>query len=97
VLVVGIVAAVAIVAIRVFRQRARVDLHGPFDTGLKINASNDPAPTPPAVVIERARSEAGGATGDDVTGRGVRISDVDVHRDIRASSAPPPGPPPPKA
>jgi len=89
VLIIAIFALIIIAAFFVFRQRARVGIKGPFGTGLKLDASNDPLPPTPGVKVETARSRGGGLMADDQTGRGAEVKDVEVQDDILVTSAPP--------
>jgi len=79
---------IAIVAfLIVFRSKGSIKFKGPFGTKLNATGSNEPdKPTPPGAVIEHASSRRGGARAEDHTGRGARISDVDVEDDIVATS-----------
>ena len=94
VIVIVLFALIVVAAFLVFRQKAKVEIKGPRDTGLKLDASNQPAP---AVDIEDAKSRAGGLVADDQTGRGARVKGVEVQDDILVSSTRPPEQPGPKA
>jgi hypothetical protein len=88
-IVIIIFALIVVAAFMVFRQRAKVEIKGPGDTGLKLDASNAPPPLIPGVTIEGAKSRQGGLVADDQTGRGVNLKDIDTQDDILATSAPP--------
>jgi hypothetical protein len=90
VLIIALFALVAVGAFVVFRRRARVDIKGPFGTGLNLSGSNDPAPIQPGVRVADAASRRGGLTAADSTGRGAEVQRVDVDKDINVSSSPPP-------
>ena len=92
--IIALFALIIVAAFLVFRQRSRVEIKGPLDTGLKLDASNQPAP---AVEVKGAKSAGGGLVADDRTGRGAKVEDVEVQDDILVSSAPPSEPPAPKA
>jgi hypothetical protein len=87
VIVIAIFAVIVIAAFFVFRRRAKVEIKGPLNTGLTLDASNEP-PISPAIRIEGAKSRGGGLTAEDGTGRGADVRDVDVQTDIRVSSNP---------
>jgi LPXTG-motif cell wall-anchored protein len=80
----------------VFRRRASVKINSPLGS-VDFNASNDPPPTQPAIVVEDATSRGGGLLADDKTGRGVTAKKVDVQDDILISSETPQDKPDPKA
>jgi hypothetical protein len=88
IVIIALFAVVAVAAFFVFRHRAKVDIKGPLGTGLHINASNDPPPIDPAVVVEDAASRRGGLKADDETGRGAQVRRVEVDKDIEVSSRP---------
>jgi hypothetical protein len=94
--IIAIFALVAVAAFLVFRQHAKVEIKGPLDTGLKLDASNQPAPPTPGVKVEDAKSRKGGLIADDQTGRGADVRQVEVEDDILVSSTPPAEPPSPK-
>ena len=91
VIVIALFAVVVVAAFFIFRQRAKVDIKGPLGTRLHINASNDPPPIDPAVVVEDAASRRGGLKAVDDTGRGAQVRRVEVDKDIEVSSRPPGG------
>ena len=82
VLVIIALALVAVAAIVVFQRRAKVDIKGPFGTGVSVNGSNDPKP---AVKISNA--EAGrDIQATDKTGRGAEIDQAKAKGSITATS-----------
>lgn len=97
VIVIAIFALIVVAAFLVFRQRGRVRIKGPFDTGLDLDASNQAAPPMPGVKVKGAKSTGGGLVADDRTGRGADVEEVEVQDDILVSSAPPSEQPGPKA
>lgn len=97
VIVIAIFAMIVIAAFLVFRQRAKVEIRGPLNTGLKLDASNELLPISPGIKIEGAKSRGGGLTAEDGTGRGADVRDVEVQTDIRVSSNPSKSPTDPKA
>jgi hypothetical protein len=94
--VIAIFALVVVAAFLVFRQKAQVRIKGPLGTGLEVDASNQPAPPPPGVSVEDAKSRKGSLVADDQTGRGAHVRQVEVEDDILVSSTPPAEPPSPK-
>lgn len=99
VIIVIVLALVAVGLFLRFRQRGRIELSGPFGTGLKAEGSND---NPQQVVGIRANkviSREGGVVADDATGRGVDATDINARDDVLLSSKPAqtndPKPPPP--
>ncbi len=96
-IVVLVFAVIVIASFLIFRQRGKAEIHGPFGTSLKLNASNDRQILPPAVNVQDARSSEGGLLAEDKTGRGVNVARVDVKKDILASSESPAEKPDPKA
>lgn len=95
IIIIALFALIVIGAFVVFRQRARIDIKVP-GTRLHIDASNDPPPIDPAVVVEDAISSEGGLRATDETARGAAARRVHVKQDIEVSSRPPtePGQPP---
>lgn len=88
-IVIAIFALIVVAAFLVFRQRGRVEIKGPLDIGLKLDASNEPPPLTPGVEMEGVKSRGGGLLAEDKTGRGLKAKDVDVKGDILVSSEPP--------
>ncbi|HXU38796.1 MAG TPA: hypothetical protein VN937_20745 [Blastocatellia bacterium] len=97
VIVIAIFAVISVAAFLVFRMRAKVEVKGPLNTGLTLDASNEPPAISPAIKIEGAKSRGGGLIALDGTGRGADVRGVDVETDIRVSSDPSEGPASPKA
>jgi hypothetical protein len=86
-IVVAIFAVVVIVVAVAFRQQIKTVIKGPGGMGLELDASN---PTlRPGVEVTDAKSRRGGLTAEDQTGRGAAVRQVEVEKDIRASSTPP--------
>ena len=94
IIIVGIFAIIALVAFFQFRKRTKVDFNGPFGTGLKVDASNEPTPPTPAVKGENIKSRKGGLKAHDETGRGVDVKDVEVEKDVDLKSTADPKAPP---
>jgi len=90
IIIIALFAIVIVAAFLVFRQRGRVNIRGPFDTGLELDASNEPTPPSPGVRVRDATSEGGGLLAEDGTGRGADVEKVKVKDDILVSSSPPP-------
>lgn len=95
IIIVGILAVIALVAFFFFRQRTTVEVKGPLGTGLKVDASNQPAPSAPGVKGETIKSRKGGLTAHDETGHGVEVKDVDVEKDVDLKNLAAPKAPPP--
>jgi hypothetical protein len=89
VIIVALFAVIAIAAFAVFRRRGKVSIKAPFGTGLELEASNEPTPSPPGVRVKDAKSRAGGLVAEDSTGRGAEVEGVEVQDDILVSSSPP--------
>lgn len=81
-----IIFALIIIAAFVIYQRSKVKIKGPFDTGLDIDASNEPAAIQPAIKAKDIKSRRGGMVADDQTSRGVDVELVDVDYDVLLSS-----------
>jgi hypothetical protein len=86
ILIVVVLGLVAIVAFLRYSQRARVKIKGPGNTGLDLDASNDPQP---AIKVEDARSRKGGFSATDQSGRGIDGKKIDVEKDIDLKVVPP--------
>jgi hypothetical protein len=86
-IVIAIFAVVIIVVAVAFRQRIKAVVKGPGGTGLEIDASNPMLR--PGVEITDAKSRRGGLSAEDQTGRGTAVRQVEVEKDIHASSTPP--------
>ncbi len=85
-LLIGIFALIVITAFLLFRQRTKINLKGPFGTGLDVNASNQAAPPTPAIKGENLTSRKGGLKAQDENGRGIDVKTVDVEKDIELKS-----------
>ena len=93
IILIAVLACIAVAAFLFYRQRCRMEIKGPLNTSLKLDASNEPSAPTPAVKVEGAKSRAGGLVAQDRTGRGAEVKDVEVQEDIRVSSTPPARPP----
>jgi hypothetical protein len=84
-----------VIFLSIRRSRPKAGIKGPFGTGLDVEASNDqPAPNP-GVIVNSAKSYAGGLKAADRTGRGANVKDVETYGDIEVTSGPnPKGHPP---
>ena len=89
IIVVALLVIFAIGGFIVFRKRANVKINSPLGS-VDFSASNDPLPTPPAIVVEDATA-GGGLLADDKTGRGVTAKRVNAQDDILISSEAPKG------
>lgn len=85
-ILVVIIFALIIIAAFVIYQRSKVKIKGPFDTGLEVDGSNEPAPIQPAIRAKDIKSRRGGMVADDQTSRGVDVEQVDVEDDVLLSS-----------
>ncbi|MCA1615870.1 MAG: hypothetical protein LC800_17570 [Acidobacteria bacterium] len=82
---IGILAAVVIAAILVFRRGGvKTKITGPGGTGLDLDASN-PQPTPGAS-IEDAKSHRGSVRAEDHLGRGASVRRAEAEQDVVATS-----------
>lgn len=96
ILVVVLFAIIAVAAFFVFRQRSSVKIKGPFETGLELDASNDPPPAS-GVTIEDAKAGRNIAARDEY-GNPVTVRRVDAKEgDVTASSTRPRNDTDPKA
>jgi hypothetical protein len=86
ILIVAIFAIIVIAVLLVFQSRSKINLKGPFQTGLEIDASNEPPKQTPGVLVEDAKSSEGGLLAEDFTGRGAEIRKLEVKDDIIVSS-----------
>ena len=86
IVVIALFALVAVAALVVFRRRADVRIQGPGQTGLQVRGSNDPAP---ATTLEGITSRAGQVRGEDQTGRGTSLRQVDAHGDVTGRTSNP--------
>jgi len=81
--IIVIICAVLVIGTFVrFRQRARVEVRGPFGTGVGIDASNEAVQPTAGVKGENITSHQGGLTAHDETGRGVDVKGVTVAKDV---------------
>jgi hypothetical protein len=80
---------IVVTAFLVFRQKGRVEIKGPLGAELKLDASNEASPLPPAVKVEDAKAKKGGLIAEDKTGRGAQVSHVETLDDILVSSSSP--------
>jgi hypothetical protein len=88
-IIIAIFAVVAITAFFMYRSKAKVEIKGPSEFGLKIDASNEtPGPTP-AIKLEDAKSSEGGILMEDSTSRGIDAKRLEAKGDILASSRSP--------
>jgi hypothetical protein len=95
VLVIVAFALVAIGALVVFQQKARVEIKGPFNTGLTVDGSNETPATPPDLFIKNMKSAEGGFLLDQEPAEKTAIEGVEVKDDILINrKATPPGPAP---
>lgn len=85
-LIVGIFAIIVIIAFLLFRQRTKINLRGPFGTGLDVDASNHTIPPLPAIKAENLKALKGGLKAYDETGRGIDVKTVEVEKDIDLKS-----------
>jgi hypothetical protein len=85
---VGLLAAVAVVALALFRKRVRVQLEG-LGVKLGVDGSNEQVSENKGAVIRRARSRQGRILAEDERGGGAEVTDADAHGDIIASSRTP--------
>jgi hypothetical protein len=91
-IIIVVLALVAVGALFVFRRRGRIDISGPFQTSLKIDGENesiDPLSSAPGVRGRKIRSNAGGVSMEDETGRGVDAEEVTAHQDVSLTSTVP--------
>lgn len=97
VLVLALLALVAVAFFMVFRHRGKLKMQGPFNTGLEMDGSNEPAAPGPGVRADDLSSEEGGLTARDESGRGVDVKRVRTKNDINLTTSSPEGRDPPKA
>jgi hypothetical protein len=83
IVVVAILAVVVIASFMVFRQRSKVKITGPFNTGVDIDASNDPLTPTPGIKIGTALSHEGSTITEDQTGRGIDAQRLEAKQDVR--------------
>jgi len=95
--IIAIFALIVVAVLLVFRKRAKIKITGPVGTGLEVNASNEPSPSTPAIVVEDAESREGGLLTEDGTGRGVHVRRTTTQDDILISTQPPTADSDPKA
>lgn len=90
VLIVLIFAIIAIVAFFLFRRRTRIDVQGPFGTGVRVDGSNESTLPNPTVRGANIKSRTGGLTAHNETGGDVDVKDVEVDKDVDLKSTPAP-------
>ena len=95
ILLIGIFAVIVITAFLLFRQRTKINLKGPFGTGLDVDASNQAAPPTAAIKGENLTSRKGGLKAYNENGGGIDMKAVDVEKDIDLNSPSAPKAPPP--
>jgi hypothetical protein len=89
IVVVAILALVAVGAFFVYRQRIKVDLTGPGGTNLRIDGSNDPAPTKPGIEIDTAIAHKGDVITEDQTARGIKAGRLEAGDTVRTTLSQP--------
>ena len=91
VLIIIAFALVAIGAFVVFQQKARVEIKGPFNTGITVDGSNEKPAAPPDLFIKKMESTDGGFLLDQEPAEKTAIEDVKVKDDIliNRKAAPP--------
>jgi hypothetical protein len=89
IIIVAIFAVIVLAVLIVFRSRSKINIKGPLQTGLEIDASNEPPKQAPGVLVEDAKSSEGGLLAEDHTGRGAEIRKLEVKDDILISSKTP--------
>ncbi len=85
-LVTAILAVVLLALLVFFRRRVKFKVQIPGGTSLEAEGSNEQPASPPAVLVENARSHAGGLKAEDLTGRGATVRGIEVERDINVTS-----------
>ena len=96
VIIIALFAVISIAAFAIFRRRTRLSIKAPLGIGLELEASNEPTPPAPGVIVRDATSREGGLVAEDSTGRGALAERVETKDDILVSSGPPPGESDPK-
>ena len=88
IIIIAIFAVIVVAAFLVFRQRGKVEIKGPFDTGLKLDASNEQKPPAPGVKAKGVTSTGGKVDIRDETGRGAEAEDIRGKKDVTITSTP---------
>ncbi len=88
IIIIAFFALIVVASFLVFRQRSSIKIKGPSNTGLELDASNDPIPPRPGIDAENIKSRKGGVVADDRTGRGVKVKEIEVEDDVLLSSSP---------
>jgi len=91
VLIIVVLALVAIASFVVYQRRAKVEIKGPFGTGLTVDSSNEKPAAPPDLLIKKMESTEGGFLLDQEPGEKTAIEEVKVKDDIliNRKAAPP--------
>lgn len=85
-----ILAGVAIVGFVVYRKRTRTVIKGPFNTGVSIDASNEPSNAPPAGVSMSGVKAGGNVKAHAKTGGAVKLDTIDAEGDVTGTTENPP-------
>lgn len=96
-IVIALFAAIVIAALIIFRQRAKVNIKGPFGTGLGVEATNEQPQSAPGVQITDAKAKKGSIRATTEMGDGVALTRVKAGEDIIATNKQPPKDGTPKA
>jgi FtsZ-interacting cell division protein ZipA len=96
IIITALFALIVVAGFIVYRQRSSVDIDTPLGK-LKMESSNDPPRQPSGVLIEDAKSRAGGIVAEDKTESGATVRRAEAEKDIKATSQRPDNPADPKA
>lgn len=88
-IIITIFALVIVAAFLRFRQHGKAEIKGPFNTGMKLEASNDPPAQTVGIRAKNITSTKGGVMAEDSTGHGISAEDVLARDDVLLSSSNP--------
>lgn len=85
-LVIGLFVVLGLAFLLRYRRKGKIGIKGPWGTSFDAEGSNEAPSREPAVVVEDAKSRAGGLKATDHTGRGAAVRRVEVERDLDVRS-----------
>jgi len=86
VIIIGILALVVIIGFFLYRKSGNTEIKGPFGTGVKFDGKNDSSSNS-GIKAKGLKSQEGGISADDTTGKGIEIEDAHAKDDIILSSS----------
>lgn len=85
VIIIGIFALVVIIGFFLYRKSGNAEIKGPFGTGVKFDGKNNSSNSG-GIKAKGLKSQEGGISADDATGKGIEIVNANAKDDIILSS-----------